>query len=74
MVTDLGILYAKAQRRNHMTNEVARSALLYTIGQGSFSSSEVKGYKLICPYKIALGLWFALGSVWCPVVPRYPYF
>jgi len=73
-VTELGILYTKAQRRNQIINEVVRYVLLYKTGQGSFCSSEAKCHKLICPYCIALGLWFALGSMWCPEVLRYPYF
>lgn len=74
MVTELGILYTKAQRRNQIINEVVRSILLYKTGQGSFSTSEAKCHELICPYYIALGPWFALGSMWCPELLRYPYF
>lgn len=62
-VTELGILYTKAQRRNSVINEVVRSIQLYKTGQGSLSSSEVKCHKLICPCYIALDPWFALGSM-----------
>lgn len=72
MVTELGILFKKVQRRNQIINEAVRSILLYKTEQGSFSSNEAKCHKLICPYYTWSMVCFGLHMV--PWYSKIPFF